>query len=176
MSVVARRYAKALFELGEQAGDFESLGRELGRLAAAFDEPQLRRFAQDTTLDRATRRSVAARFAERLGAPRLLANFLGVLAEHNRLRDLGAIAAEYERREDRARNRVRARVLSAHPLSDEGRSRINEVFERKTGKQEIAASAVDPELLGGVVVALQGRVFDGSLRTQLERLKRTLAG
>jgi F-type H+-transporting ATPase subunit delta len=176
VSVVARRYAKALFELGQQGGDFESVGRDLGRLAAAFDEPQLRRFAQDTTLDRATRRRVAARFGQRLGASRLLANFLGVLAEHNRLRDLGAIAAEYERREDRARNRVRARVVSAHPLSDESRVRINQVFERKTGKQVIAAPTVDPQLLGGVVVALQGRVFDGSLRTQLERLKRTLAG
>src|SRR5207248_4709915 len=103
-------------------------------------------------------------------APRLLANFLGVLVEHNRLRDLGAIAAEYERREDRARNRVRARVLSAHPLSDEGRSRINEVFERKTGKQVIVASNVDPELIDGVVVALQGRVVDGSLRTRVERV------
>jgi F-type H+-transporting ATPase subunit delta len=176
VSAVGRRYAKALFELGQEGGDFEALGRELAGLASTFDQSLLRRFAEDTTLDRTTRRNVAARLAERLGVSHVLANFLGVLAEHNRLRDLHAIAAEYQRREDRALNRVRARVLSARPLSDESRRRINEIFEHKTGKRVIAAADVDPELLGGALVELQGRVFDGSLRTRLERLKRSLAG
>jgi F-type H+-transporting ATPase subunit delta len=176
MSVVARRYAKALFELAQQAGDFEAVGGELARLAKNFEEPILRRFTEDTTLDRGTRRGVAARLAERLGARRVLANFLGVLAEHNRLRDLGGIAVEYQRREDRALNRIRARVRSAHPLSDDSRRRIDDIFERRTGKQIIAAAAVEPELLGGVVVELQGRIFDGSLRTRLEHLRRSLAG
>jgi F-type H+-transporting ATPase subunit delta len=176
LSVVARRYAKALFELAQQEGDVESHGRELAQLVKAFEEPQLQRFAEESTLDRGTRRAVAARLAAALGASQLLANFLGVLAENNRLRYLAAVAVEYQRREDRALNRVRARVSSARPLPSESRQRIDEVFASKTGKQIIAAATVDPELLGGVVVELQGRVFDGSLRTRLERLKRSLTG
>jgi F-type H+-transporting ATPase subunit delta len=176
VSVVARRYAKALFELGEEAGDLEKLGRELAALARAFEEPVLRRFAEDTTLDRTTRRNLAAQIAQRLGAPRLLANFLGVLAEHNRLRHLRDIAAEYERREDQALGRIRARVRSAQPLADESRRQIVEIFERQTGKRVLAQAGIDRGLLGGVVVELQGRVFDGSLRTRLERLQRALAG
>ena len=176
MSAVARRYAKALFELAEGSGDVESVGRDLGELASAFDEALLRRFAQDTTLDRATRRRVAAQIAEKLGASRLLANFLGVLAENNRLKHLGAIAAEYERREDQKLGRIRARIRSAHPLSDESRRQIVDIFERQTSKHVLAESEVDAELLGGVVVELQGRVYDGSVRTRLERLRRSLAG
>jgi F-type H+-transporting ATPase subunit delta len=67
-------------------------------------------------------------------------------------------------------------VRSARPLTEESRRRINEVFEHQTGKRVIADSSVDPDLLGGVVVEIAGRVFDGSLRTRLERLERSLAG
>jgi len=176
LSAVARRYAKALFELGQQQGDFEAVGRELADVVKVFEEPLLRRFAEQSTLDRANRRTVVARLAERLGASQLIAKFLGVLAQNNRLADLKAIGVEYRRREDRALNRVRARIASARPLPDDSRRRIEGIFEAKTGKQVLAAAAVDPDLLGGVVVELQGRVFDGSLRTQLERLKRSLTG
>ncbi len=71
---------------------------------------------------------------------------------------------------------MRARVLSAQPLSEENRARIDEIFERQTGKRVIAETAVVPDLLGGAVVELQGRVFDGSLRTRLERLRQALSG
>ena len=64
----------------------------------------------------------------------------------------------------------------ARPLSDESRRRINDVFERQTGKRVVADASVNPGLLGGVVVEIAGRVYDGSLRTRLERLERSLAG
>ncbi len=176
MSAVAKRYAKALLALGTESGESESIGRELDRVAQAFATGPLQAFANDTTLDRNARKAVAARVAELLGVSRLLRNFLGVLAENNRLRDLRAIRSQYERLEDDALGRVRARVLSAQPLSEENRARIGQIFERQTGKRVIAETAVVPDLLGGAVVELQGRVFDGSLRTWLERLRRALSG
>ena len=176
MSAVAKRYAKALLALGTESGESEPIGRELDRVAPAFATGPLQAFANDTTLDRNTRKAVAARVGELLGVSRLLRNFLGVLAENNRLRDLPAIRSQYERLDDDALGRVRARVLSAQPLSEESRARINEIFERRTGKRIIAETAVVPKLLGGAVVELQGKVFDGSLRTQLERLRRALSG
>jgi F-type H+-transporting ATPase subunit delta len=176
VSAVAKRYAKALLALGTESGESESIGRELGRVAQAFTAGPLQVFANDTTLDRNARRAVASRVAETLAVPRLLRNFLGLLAENNRLRDLPAIRSQYERLEDNALGRVRARVLSAQPLSEESRARINEIFERQSGKRVIAEAAVAPDLLGGAVVKLEGRVFDGSLRTRLERLRRALSG
>jgi F-type H+-transporting ATPase subunit delta len=176
MSTVGRRYAKALFELGRETGEFEAVGRELRGVARAFDDPAVARLVGLATLDGRARRAMAAQVSAHLGLSRLLGNFLGVLAVNNRLQELGTIEREYQRLEDRALGRVRARVRSARHLSDESRQRLNEVFERQTGKQVIAEVGVDPELLGGVVVEVAGRVFDGSLRTRLERLERSLAG
>ena len=138
VSAVAKRYAKALLALGAESGEGESVGRELDRVAQVFATGPLQAFAGDTTLHRNTRRAVVARVSEALGVSRLLRNFLGLLAENNRLRDLSAIRSQYQRLEDRSLGRVRARVLSAQPLSEESRARIHEIFERQMGKRVIA--------------------------------------
>lgn len=176
MSRVARRYAKALFELAREAGDVEAPGRELEVLARAFEDPAMASLLEIATRDGRVRRAMAPQVSAQLGSTPLLSKFLAVLAANNRLLELGAIEREYQRLEDRHLGRVRARIRSAKPLSDESRRRINEAFERQTGKRVIAETDVDPELLGGVVVEVAGRVFDGSLRTRLERLERSLAG
>ena len=174
-SAVAKRYARALFALGAEQGSFTETGRELESVSQAFADMPLRAFAEDTTLDRKTRRETTAKVAEAIRVSRLLANFLGVLAEHGRLRALAAIAKEYERLEDLRIGRVRARIESARPLSEESRARILALFAERTGKQVLAESGVDPDLLGGVVVEIGGRVFDGSLRVRLERLQQQLS-
>jgi F-type H+-transporting ATPase subunit delta len=174
--VVGRRYAKALFTLAADSEDFEATGRELVQVSRAFDEAPLKAFALDPTLDRKTRRTVVASVSEQLGVSRLMANFLGVLAENNRLRALPAIAREYERLEDRSLGRIRAHLRSARPLSVDSQGSIRQALERRMAKEVLADARVDAALLGGVVVELQGRVFDGSVRAGLERLKRSLSG
>ncbi len=174
-SAVAKRYARALFAVGTEQGTIAETGDELRAVAEAFGKPPLRGFADDITLDRKTRRQVIAKIAEALSVSQLFANFLGVLSEHGRLRALTAIAAEYERLEDRQLGRVRARIKSARPLSEESRKRILAIFAERTGKQVLAETEVDPSLLGGVVVEIGGRVFDGSLRVRLERLQQLLS-
>jgi len=176
MSLVARRYAKALFELARETGDVEVPGRELATVAGGLEDPGVAGMLERIALDGEARRTLASQVSAALGLSKLLTNFLAVLAANNRLRELGAIERAYQRLEDEALGRVRARVRSARPLTDESRRRINEVFEHRTGKRVIADASVDPELLGGVVVEVAGRVFDGSLRTRLERLERSLAG
>jgi F-type H+-transporting ATPase subunit delta len=175
-AAVAKRYGKAIFELASERGELEGVGRELEIVVAAFATPDLARFAEDTSLDRNTRKVVAERVSEKLGLSRLVQHFLTVVAGNNRLRQLAAIQRVWQRLEDRALGRVRARVVSAEPLSDASRRRLVEIFARQTGKQIVEEAESDPALLGGVIVEIQGRVFDGSLRTRLERLKRSLAG
>lgn len=173
---VAKRYARALFALAAEEGSEEVTGRALAELADVFGKPPLAAFAQDTSLDRKTRRAVVRQIAEKTGTSHTLSNFLGVLAENNRLPALTSIAVEYGRLEDRRLGRVRASVASARPLPPQSREQIHQALARRTGKQVVAADVVDPSLIGGVVVEVQGRVFDGSVRTRLERLKRALAG
>ncbi len=173
---VAKRYARALFSLGEEAGGFEAVGRGLTELAAAFRNPELRSVAGDPTLDRKKRRQVALAIAERLGLAKTVASFAGLLGANNRLRSLDAIEREYQRLADRALGQVRANVASAKPLSAESARQIDGLFARRTGKRIVSEVEVDPALLGGVRVEVQGQVFDGSLRTRLDRLRRALSG
>jgi F-type H+-transporting ATPase subunit delta len=174
-SAVAKRYARALFALATEGATVADTGSELASLAQAFGEAPLKSFADDSTLDRRTREEATTRIARAIGLSRLLTNFLGVVAEHGRLRWIAAIAEEYQRLEDRALGRVRARIESAHPLSGDSDKRILDALGARTGKQVLTETQVDPSLLGGIVVEIGGRVFDGSLRTRLERLRESLS-
>ncbi len=173
---VAKRYARALFSLTSSNGDFESTSRELGTLAAMFREPELFAFARRATVDRKAKRAVAARLAERLAVSPLMASFLGLLAEKSRLDLIEAVGREYQKLADRALGQVRVRIRSAVALSGESVQQLRELFQRKTGKQILAEVTVEPELLGGAIVEIQGRVYDGSVKTQLDGMRAALAG
>lgn len=173
---VAKRYARALFSLTSSNGNVETTSRELGKVVDAFRETELAAFASRTTIDRKTKRAVVARVAEGLGTSPLLGSFLALLAEKNRLDLLGAIEQEYQRLADRALGLVRARIRCAAAPSSESVRQLRELFERKTGKQVLAEVVVEPELLGGAIVEIQGRVYDGSVKSQLEEMRAALAG
>ena len=71
---------------------------------------------------------------------------------------------------------MRITMRSARPLDSQQQEQIAGAFARLTGKQVLPTVAVDPELLGGIVVEVGSKVYDGSVRTQLERLAKELGG
>jgi F-type H+-transporting ATPase subunit delta len=105
----------------------------------------------------------------------VLSNFLRVLAGNDRLDAVADIESAYQRLLERVMGRVRAKVRSAAPLSEEELNALVAVFSRLTRMTVIPTIELDPELLGGVVVEIEGQVYDASLRTQLQRLGKTLA-
>jgi F-type H+-transporting ATPase subunit delta len=174
---VAKRYARALFSLGtENGGGFEAIGRELANLADLFRAGRLAHVFGAAALDARTRSELADRLAREAGLSPLLANFVRVLADNGRLEALEAIEREYRRLSDRRLGQVRAKVRSARSLDAAELDAIAGAFERRTGRKVLPEVEVDAELLGGVVVEIQGRVYDGSSRRELERLRHTLAG
>lgn len=173
---VAKRYARALFSLTSSNGNFETASRELGVLVATFRDRELAAFASRATVDRKTKRAVAARLVDRLGVSPLMRSFLVLLAEKNRLGLLGEIEKAYQKLADHALGQVRARIRCAASPSSENVRQLRELFERKTGKQVLAEVVVEPELLGGAIVEIQGRIYDGSVKTQLEEMRAALAG
>ncbi|MGH7821462.1 MAG: ATP synthase F1 subunit delta, partial [Candidatus Binatia bacterium] len=149
---VAKRYARALFALAVEEGRFEACGDDLARAVDAFSDDKLHALAWSPAVDPRAKRDVVARVSEKLALSPLVARFLRLLAEKNRLPEIAAIGEQYRRLVDRRLGRVRARVRSARPLDAEGERKIREVFERKTGKKVLAEVAVEPELIGGVAV------------------------
>jgi F-type H+-transporting ATPase subunit delta len=175
---VAKRYARALFSLGAEdgAGGFEAIGRELSGLSEVFRDGRLAPVLGGAALDGRTRLELANRLAQAAGLSPLLANFVRLLAANGRLGALEAIEREYRRLSDRRLGQVRAKVRSAKPLADPDVQAIASAFAKRTGQTVLPEIEVDADLLGGIVVEIHGRVYDGSARRELERLQSALAG
>lgn len=176
MSAVARRYAKALFALAQERQQQDTVSVELDALAELVKDPEVAVVWNNPLLTAPERRQLVVTLRARLGISDLLGNFLEYLAEHKRLRELPAIRDHYERLLDDAAHRTRARISTAMPLPQEQLQEIVELFQRKTGKTVIAHTATDPALLGGLVVEIEGKVFDASVANQLAILAHRFGG
>ena len=176
MSAVARRYAKALFALAKEAHTLEPTADQLGRLAAVAADPTVGPVLRNPLLSPGRRRELAAALARELALPETASRFLGLLAEHQRLGEVWAIADHFQKMLDRELGRVRVTVRTALPLDAQQQADIVARFSQLTGKQVIPSVQVDASLLGGVVVEAEGKVYDGSVRTHLERLATALSG
>ncbi len=171
-----RRYARALLALAREANALEATGEDLARAAAAFEEPRLRALLLSPLVDASRRVEISRKVLDALGVARIVANLVALLAERDRLAILSDVARAYETLVDDALGRTRVVIRSAAPLSTAERSQLVELARRLTGRQHVAAKAeVDADLLGGVVLDVGGTVYDGSLRTQLQRLGKEMA-
>jgi F-type H+-transporting ATPase subunit delta len=171
---VARRYARALFELSEARSD--QLLEQLGALAAVFSQNhELDDLVRNPAYTRAQRIGVVEAVMAKLdGLDPALANLVRLLVERSRLQYLPDIARLYRDQADLKAGRVRGKVLSARPLSSEGLAQIGQQLERTVQRDVVLEAQVDPSLLGGVSAQVGSVIYDGSLRTQLNELRRTL--
>jgi F-type H+-transporting ATPase subunit delta len=117
---------------------------------------------------------VVAALSRSIALPATPANFLLLLADRARLAYLPAIIQEFRDLADGRLGRVRAKVTSAVPLSPDEAKGIAERLAQGRKAQVIVETAVDPALLGGVVAQVGSLVYDGSVRSQLEELRRAM--
>jgi F-type H+-transporting ATPase subunit delta len=172
----ARRYARAIFALAEEQGVLDQAADELQVLGAVAADPQVAAALANPLLSAAARRNLARTIADNLKLGATMRNFVSLLADHRRLDQLVGITREFTRILDRQRQRARATITSAMPLSDAQRHAVIAAFERKLGRTVLAETQTDPQLLGGIVVDVEGTVYDGSVRTQLHTLANRIAG
>jgi len=173
---IARRYAKAIIAVAQEQGTLEQIADELRVLGALAQDAQVAQALANPLLAASARRRLAATIGDQLALRPIMRNFLGLLADHRRLEQLPAIAAQYEKILDQMLGRVRAVITSAAPLAPEQAETVIAAVARQTGRTVLAEQQADPHLLGGVVVDVEGTVYDGSLRTQLEALAASIAG
>jgi len=176
MSMVARRYAKAVFALASDERTLEGTARQLEQLAALVQDPTIGPVLRSPLLAPSRRRALTQLLAKELALSDLLSRFLGVLSDQQRLGELAAVADHFQHLYDEALGRVRITVRTARPLEAAQQEQIVGAFARLTGKQVLPTVALEPELLGGVLVEIEGKVYDGSVRTQLQRLAKELTG
>jgi F-type H+-transporting ATPase subunit delta len=172
---ISRRYAKALFNIGEEKGNLLGLLREAQSMADAWDESEVLRDTMTNPLvDVATKRTIWNDIVARLGVSQIGKNFFNLLFDKSRFTNLPGIARELSALVDLKENRLRAEIASAVPISDDLVSRLKSALQQRTGNVVVITSREDPSLIGGLVTKVGDLMYDGSLKTQLALMKEAM--
>ena len=171
------RYARALFEVArKEAADVRQIGRDLDAFAQMVaGNDGLARVLSNPAIPVARKRGVVEELLARSGTlSPVLSKLLLMLADRDRLRILPDLAAGYRERLMQDANVVRAEVVTAAPIPADRVAALKNGLERATGRDVQLESRVDPSLIGGAVTRVGSTVYDGSIATQLQKLKQEL--
>ncbi|HEY6839213.1 MAG TPA: ATP synthase F1 subunit delta [Geobacteraceae bacterium] len=171
-NAIAKRYAKALVQLGAEEGKVAKFQEELtgfeGVLAA---HGNLRSIFADPAFGVEAKRSILHDVIAKLAVSPTVASFLLLLLEKNRLDFLSQILTCYGALADELSGVVRPTLVTAMAIGEDKVAEIKAALEKMTGRQVVLKVEVDPALIGGVVTKIGDQLFDGSVRTQLQRIE-----
>jgi F-type H+-transporting ATPase subunit delta len=171
-SNVARRYAAGIFQLAQEENAIDAWRAELAKLdelleddvlVAAFDNPAVG----------VRRRMELAQLLKPELRPET-ENLLRLLVEHYRTREIHRIREEFERLADEASGIVHATVTTAIELDHDDSQNLEQALARKLGRKVTVTFRTDPAIVGGAAIQIGDRLVDGTVRTQLERLRHEL--
>jgi len=175
-TILARRYAKALFSLGKEDGKNESYSEVLNAIAELYKNESVENALVNPLYPVEARQKVMAKIGELAKADAIMTRFLDLLIEKKRADILPDIAAEMRIMVDQEQNISHGSVVSAIELDDALKGKIQQALEKITGNKVIIETSVDPSIIGGVIAKVGDLVLDGSIKTQLNGLKESIKG
>lgn len=172
---VAQVYAEALYNAASRQGKSQLIRDQLQAMVLELfaQDPLLEKFLAASSIRRDAKREAIER-AFRGRADDLLVDFLQVMNRHGRLNLLRAVVAAYRELDDERSGRIQVEVRAPVPLSPEQEQKLRDFIVRRFQRTPIIETRIDPEMLGGMVVRVDDWVFDGSVKTKLERLQNQL--
>ncbi len=173
-TVIARRYANALFAIGKKTGmsDLEQYGKNFTQLDSMLQaSPDLDKVFKSPVVTADEKKRVLGSVLTAIGANTTMSNFCLLLADKNRLSNLRRIASCYSTLLDDEKGVIRGHLLTAVPLDNKKRGVIKKQLEAKAGKSLELTFDVDASILGGIVLKVGDRVMDASVRAQLDILR-----
>jgi len=174
-SAIANRYAKALVELATEQNLVEQYGTELSYVSSMLArENDLRTLMLSPAIDVKKKSAIMADLTTKIGLSGGMKNFIGLLTIKDRLKYISQINTNYSTFADDIAGVVRAYVTSAVKMTKGQADSIRQGLEKQSGKTIDLHMKVDSSLLGGLKAEVGGRVFDGSIKTQLQRIEDTL--
>ena len=173
-SLVGRRYARALFDLVQESGA-ERIRKDLSRLVETWNNSkELRDLFENPSVGAESRAAVLKVVAARLSLHPMLLNTVQLLSDRRRLRYVPELADAFNQLAEQKTGRIRAEVTTATRMPESYFERLQRTLEQSLGKKIVVVPKEDPALIGGVITRVGDKVFDGSIRTQLQELQTTL--
>jgi F-type H+-transporting ATPase subunit delta len=173
LAVVHRTYARALFESARESGRLGRAHEDLTDFVAAVEQvPELAALLENPEIDRAAKAAVLEELLA--DADEHVRNFLLLLVEKGRIAGLREIAREVDSLVAAEERRLEVHLTTAVRLSDEEAGEIVQEIERAAGRRVEATRAVDPDLIGGLVLQVGSRRVDASVRGRFDQLRREL--
>jgi F-type H+-transporting ATPase subunit delta len=171
----AMRYARALFDVAKAQADPQQIEQELAAFVALFDEhPALKAVMLNPAVPAARKRTAINDVAGRVALSPILTKLVLMLAERDRLVLLPDMLDAYRDRLMSHLQILRAEVTTAIPLDGDKTARIEQSLAAVTGRRVAMTTRVDPQIIGGVVATIGSTVYDGSVATQLQKMKARL--
>lgn len=176
MSQVAKRYAEALFELAKGQNALAEISTDLKELTTAFEaSPELIAILQAPKVTSDMKKAMVSNILT--GAHPAVVNTLHLLIDKKRIDEVSLVAKEFQALATTAQGVAEAIVFSTRTLTEEERAEISAAFAKLVGMERLEiTNVIEPSLLGGVRVQIGNYIFDSTVASKLESLKRTLVG
>ena len=177
LQTVARRYALALADVSIERGEEREIQAEISSWAELIESNnQLREVFANPTIAYEQKRAVLEHLISRTKVRQTTAGFLKVLLKNQRLSELKEVADRFANVLDERSGVVAANVMTAREVPEKSRKALQDALVTATGKIVRLNFTTDEKIIGGMVTHVGSTVFDGSVRTQLERLAVQLSG
>jgi F-type H+-transporting ATPase subunit delta len=171
----ATRYARALLDVATSESIPERAEQDLARFTALLNgHPELQRALGSPAVPAARKQALTGALLSRLDVSGPVAKLLLMLADRDRLAIVEELLAVYRERLLDHQRVIRAELTTAEPLAPDQQTRLQERLARATGRQVRLSTRVDPSIIGGVVAKIGSVVYDGSLSTQLSKMRERL--
>jgi F-type H+-transporting ATPase subunit delta len=172
MTLLAKRYAGALFALAAEKGAVDAIDADVAWLGEALADATTRSLLTSPDVTDVERQAVLDKLIA--GRDQLVQNLVGVLRQRRRLEVLEALPPAFRRLVMESRGEVEGTAESAHPLAADELRSLTELAGRLSGKKVLLTASHRPELIGGVRLVVGNVLYDGSLRAALQQLETQL--
>lgn len=176
MRSASLQYATALADIALEQGAAEPVKKQLEDFGAAYAESsELRSVLSSPAVERTAKHGVIEKLATRMGASRIVRNFLFIVVDNQRTHLLPEILQTFETVIRQRQGVAEAEVTSAAELTAPQKTQLQQTLEGLTGRKIQAKYSLDPALLGGAVVRIGDTIYDGSVRNRLNQMRARLA-
>ena len=175
-SAISIRYAKALLNIASEEKQVEQYAEELAGVATVLKrEDMLRLLLDSPTFPLAKKTAIMQDVVAKMELSEGMGKFIYLLLKKGRITYLSQIDANYRKFADDLSGVVRVKIKAANKLTKKRTGEIQASLEKQTGKQIVLSVNIDKALIGGLQAEMGGKLFDGSVKTQLKRIADTLA-